>query len=382
MTIKRAITALLSVTMALGCSTISVMADVNNVDSINVPIIVDSSATNTVTGYIAEITYNPEALVPVLNDADVLGEDCYAINNINRGYLTADKIQDGTIIVGWADKEHYSLENGNVMANINFDVLPDAKYDFRNSEGEFTSVDTKIYQVARYPDIMLDTEFDYSENYKLNDNYAISYIHNFTSDGLSDNYFNITGNLSTIKGSIEYNGLTLTQCLKIETNTNIKFNGAGVLTLVFGQANSNIIIDGTEYVADENGVLTVDLVNGSHIITKSDVANLYYMSLDACARDLEISIDTAVNTNIDADADININEISDEIENSDINDSVVITDVEDNVIENFTVVDLPGVPVPPELDTTPSDEEESTSIDSTDDNISLLEEIASTVIIE
>lgn len=173
---KRIIATLLSMAMVLSCNTINVLADVNNVDSINVPITMDTTNTNTVTGYIAEITYNPEALVPVLAAADVLGEDCYAINNINRGYLTADKVQEGKIVVGWADKEHYDLESGNVLANIMFDVLPDAKCDFRNSEGEFTTVNAKIYQVARYPDIMADGEYSYTNNYKLNDNYA----HNFT----------------------------------------------------------------------------------------------------------------------------------------------------------------------------------------------------------
>lgn len=110
---------------------------------------------------------------------------------------------------------------------------------------------------------------------------AGSYAHNFTSDGTNSSFFTISGNLSTSKGTVEYNGMTLTQCLKMETATSIKFNApsAGKLTLVFNSADSkkNCKIDGEKYDSDANGVLTVDLAAGAHEITKRDTSNLFYM---------------------------------------------------------------------------------------------------------
>ena len=41
------------------------------------------------------------------------------------------------------------------------------------------------------------------------------YTHNFTTEDLTDSYFTITGKTTSGKGSVEYNGLTLTTALKI-----------------------------------------------------------------------------------------------------------------------------------------------------------------------
>jgi hypothetical protein len=106
-------------------------------------------------------------------------------------------------------------------------------------------------------------------------------VHNFTTDGVSSDYFSISGNLSTSRGTVLYGGLTLTQCLKIESATSISFSleSAAQLTLIFNETfNDEINIDGTDYGAS-SGVLQVNLATGSHTITKTDVANLYLMSL-------------------------------------------------------------------------------------------------------
>jgi len=104
------------------------------------------------------------------------------------------------------------------------------------------------------------------------------YVHNFTENGTSSSFYTISGNLSTAKGTASYNGLTLTQCLKLETATSITFNApaAGKLTLVFGEATGNVKIDGSKLTSD-NGVLTADLSAGTHTITKADSCNLFYM---------------------------------------------------------------------------------------------------------
>ena len=104
-------------------------------------------------------------------------------------------------------------------------------------------------------------------------------IHNFTASGKTSSFYTITGNLSTTKGTVTYNNLTLTQCLKIESSTNISFttSQASTLTLVLIEASAVIKVDNVDRTAS-NGIVTVSLAAGSHTITKKDTANLFYMS--------------------------------------------------------------------------------------------------------
>ncbi|MFB6342081.1 T9SS type A sorting domain-containing protein [Saccharicrinis sp. FJH62] len=107
-------------------------------------------------------------------------------------------------------------------------------------------------------------------------------VHNFTLSGLSSEFFDITGTLSATKGTVTYGGLTLTQCLKIESSTSVSFTIAedATLVLVFNEGFSGEInINGTAY-AISNGVMTATLTAGTYEITKVDVANLYLMSLE------------------------------------------------------------------------------------------------------
>lgn len=103
-------------------------------------------------------------------------------------------------------------------------------------------------------------------------------VHDFTANGLNSSFFSISGNLSSSKGTVTYDGKTLTQCLKMESATSISFNAgsAGKLTLVLGDASAAIKVDGTKYSAS-NGIVTVDLSAGEHTITKGDSTNLFYM---------------------------------------------------------------------------------------------------------
>lgn len=107
-------------------------------------------------------------------------------------------------------------------------------------------------------------------------------IHNFTLSGLESNYFDIAGNLSDSKGTVNYAGLTLTQCLKIESSTSITFttNERSDVILVFNEGFSGQIkIDDVSYDI-VGGVLKYTLEAGLHKITKDDTANLYYMAID------------------------------------------------------------------------------------------------------
>lgn len=104
------------------------------------------------------------------------------------------------------------------------------------------------------------------------------YVHNFTTDGKASSFYTITGNLATNKGTVTYNGLTLTQCLKMESSTSITFTApaAGTLTLVFAADTATVKVDGTKLTAS-NKVVTTDVAKGSHTVTKADTANLFYM---------------------------------------------------------------------------------------------------------
>ena len=108
-----------------------------------------------------------------------------------------------------------------------------------------------------------------------------AYEQNFTAQGIVSDFFDITGNLSTSKGTVTYDGKLLTQCLKIESKTSIKFTAPseGKLTLVFGDNNSSIKLDG-EAVKDASNVMVLDIGTGTHELTKKDTENLFYMKFE------------------------------------------------------------------------------------------------------
>ena len=105
-------------------------------------------------------------------------------------------------------------------------------------------------------------------------------VHDFTASGKTSQYFTINGNLSTSKGTVEYAGKTLTQCLKMESSTSITFTmaSAGKVTLVFNP-NGSCKIDDQKYTSSSN-VITVELEAGQHTITKADSINLYYIVIE------------------------------------------------------------------------------------------------------
>ena len=107
-------------------------------------------------------------------------------------------------------------------------------------------------------------------------------VHNFTTQGKTSTVFTINGNLSTGKGTVSYEGITLTQCLKIESSTTIGFtiDKNCTLILVFKEIGKKIKVDGNSYTTDNNGVVTIELSSGSHTITKGDSINLFYIVLN------------------------------------------------------------------------------------------------------
>lgn len=106
-------------------------------------------------------------------------------------------------------------------------------------------------------------------------------VHNFSTDGTSSDFYTISGKLSSNKGTVSYNGLSLDTCLKIESKTKITFTTTdkAELVLVFNQKNSSDIkVDGTVYTLAD-GILSLEIEAGSHEITKESTGNLYYMAV-------------------------------------------------------------------------------------------------------
>lgn len=107
-----------------------------------------------------------------------------------------------------------------------------------------------------------------------------SELHNFTTSGKTSSFYSITGNMNSTPGSVTYNGLTLTERLKIESSTTINYTtaNASTLTLVFdANFTGTIKVDNVSYTASA-GIVTASIAAGSHSITKGSVANLFYIS--------------------------------------------------------------------------------------------------------
>lgn len=110
---------------------------------------------------------------------------------------------------------------------------------------------------------------------------AADMIQNFTLSGKTSTFYTISGNMNSSPGTVNYSGLTLTQCLKMESATSITFTTtqAGSIIMVFDATFIKTVkVDGVAYTAVA-GVVTVSLNAGLHTITKGDTTNLYYMSV-------------------------------------------------------------------------------------------------------
>ncbi len=107
-------------------------------------------------------------------------------------------------------------------------------------------------------------------------------VHNFTEDATSSDYFEFIGSLSTSKGTVEYNGESLTRCLKMETSTSIEFtlSKKATVTLVFNADFEKSVKVNGETVTAKAGIVTVELAAGVHKITKGDSGNLFLIVVD------------------------------------------------------------------------------------------------------
>lgn len=173
MKLRKVLTTILGTAVTVSALGASTQADAEAEKNITVPVAIDTEFTSTVTGYVAEINYNADVLEPLVAGSDILGEDCYAENVISRGYLTADKVSDGTLIVGWADKEAYDLAQNNTVSEITFRVISAESAEVSTDEGQATTITQRIYQVAKYPDVMQEGEYTVSEDYLVSSDEGI-----------------------------------------------------------------------------------------------------------------------------------------------------------------------------------------------------------------
>lgn len=105
-------------------------------------------------------------------------------------------------------------------------------------------------------------------------------VHNFTTSGKTSSFYDITGNMNSTAGSVNYAGLTLTERLKIESSTSITYTttSASTLTLVFdSNFTGTVKVNNVSYTASA-GIVTAAIPAGTNTITKGSVANLFYIS--------------------------------------------------------------------------------------------------------
>ena len=111
-----------------------------------------------------------------------------------------------------------------------------------------------------------------------------SYTHNITESDLSSDFFTLSGSTSTGKGSVTFNGITLTKCLKVSSSAYVKFTAPadGKVTLVFNPscAGYTLKVNADEDLPiPQNGLFTFDVTAGKSYEVKKDKSEsfLYYL---------------------------------------------------------------------------------------------------------
>ncbi|MGN1375482.1 MAG: hypothetical protein ACI4V5_02890 [Prevotella sp.] len=102
----------------------------------------------------------------------------------------------------------------------------------------------------------------------------------FTASTKSPSMSNVvvSGNYSNSKGSVSYNGTTYTDCVKMETSTQLTITPASDsnITLVFDGVSKGFKLDGTKFTTSAEGKYTFAANGGqAYILTKGDSMNLF-----------------------------------------------------------------------------------------------------------
>ncbi len=107
--------------------------------------------------------------------------------------------------------------------------------------------------------------------------------HNVSDNGVKSDFYTFTScSVATKNGTIDYEGLTLTDYIKLNSQASISFTNTttGSLELVFNSQGTSVKIDGTAYTIPSSRVLKIEnLAAGTHTIAKGDgESNLYYIT--------------------------------------------------------------------------------------------------------
>jgi uncharacterized repeat protein (TIGR02543 family) len=96
--------------------------------------------------------------------------------------------------------------------------------------------------------------------------------------------FSITGSYANNKGSATINGVSYGDCLKIESSTDISFTTSQAMTLTLyfasGETGKKVKVDAVNHTTDSEAKISTTLAAGTHVITKGDSINLFYILLE------------------------------------------------------------------------------------------------------
>ncbi len=209
------------------------------------------------------------------------------IKSYNNNFQNCTGTDAGNIVIATSRDQQVSSTNkyANFDTNLDYGYLASGNYSLE------TDLEAAKADVKANAGPMKATTLTSSGGSSTPENPTTpsegDYIHNFTENGLSSSFYTITGNLSA-KGTVNYNGLALTQCLKMESATSIVFTAptSGKLVLVFHEtgygnavaADATIDVDGTRYDVDADNTATIALTAGEHTVKRgSTQIFLYYM---------------------------------------------------------------------------------------------------------
>ena len=98
----------------------------------------------------------------------------------------------------------------------------------------------------------------------------------------SNTFFTVVGNGSNSKGTATVDGVTYSECLKLESSTSIKFTLPSTykMTLYFASTETGSIkVDGNKKTSTTN-TIEETLSAGEHELVKADSRNLFFIKLE------------------------------------------------------------------------------------------------------
>ena len=120
------------------------------------------------------------------------------------------------------------------------------------------------------------------------------YTCTFTGGVASNPFYNFTNaKYSNSRGTATIDGVTYIWCLKIESLTEIQFVTTETMTLklVFAEGTiPNIKINNVKVSSTSGNIITYELPAGTHLLTKADSFDLFYMTLLGSSTGIEDSL--------------------------------------------------------------------------------------------